>query len=99
MTISQTLYNLFKQTFRDILFQPPSPPHVVKKVSASAELNHKQNVLLRLKIFVESNYILMLRFFEHNNFLHNFFCLRVIRKELLVDALNSAKALGQFVNC
>ena len=71
MAVSQTLYDLFKKAFGDILFKPPSPPDVVEQIPSRAQLNNEQYMLLGLKVLIQSYNILMPGFLEHDHLLHD----------------------------
>ena len=41
VAVGEAFYYLLKQALRHILLQPPTPPHIVQQISASAHLYHK----------------------------------------------------------
>ena len=52
MAISQTLNDLLKKAFGNILLKPSSPPDIVEQITSRAQLNHEQDMLLGLKVFI-----------------------------------------------
>lgn len=97
MTVVKPTYQLLEYTLRNIFFKLTSFSHIVEQIAASCNFNDKEDVLLGLKVLVETHDVLVASLLQNDHFLEYLATLRVFTKVLLVDALYRHHVLGQIM--
>lgn len=95
MTIPKRINDLFEHRFSHILLQIPPLPHITQQISPCRQLNHKQYMLLRLKVLIKLDDIPVVRPFQNHHFLLHFSDLTVLRKVCLINRLDRHHTLSQ----
>ena len=97
MTVVKPTYQLLEYTLRNIFFKLASFSHIVEQIAASCNFNDKEDVLLGLKVLVETHDVLVASLLQNDHFLEYLATLRVFTKVLLVDALYRHHVLSQIM--
>jgi len=97
MTVHKAVYQLLENALCHVFLELAPLSDIVEQVTARSDLDDKQNVFLRFKVFEEPDDILVPGLLQDDHFLQHLASLRIFSEVLLVNAFDCYHLMSQIM--